>query len=190
MCNMDKLVLDIETSNTFADVGGERNLADLKVSLIGAYSYNQDKFFSFDENQIHEFAPLLKRAGLVIGFAINRFDIPVLKKHYNFDLMALERLDLLEEIELKLGRRISLSALAKANLGIGKDHHGLEATKMYKEGRFEELKEYCLNDVKLTRDLYELAKRQGYLVVPDRDTGELRRIEMDFREIELPATLF
>ena len=133
---------------------------------------------------------MLKRAGLIIGFAINRFDIPVLAKHYNFNLLALSRLDLLEEIELKLGQRISLSALAKTNLGIAKDHHGLEAIKMYREGRFEELKNYCLNDVRLTRDLYELAKKQGHLLVPDRNTGELIKSQFNWQEAALPATLF
>jgi len=188
---MDKLVIDIETSNTFADVGSRDNFHDLKVSVIGAYSYKEDKFFAFHENQIQEFAPFLQRAGLVIGFAINRFDIPVLKKHFAFDIFALERLDLLEEIELKLGQRVSLSALAKANLGIGKEHHGLEAIKMYRDGNLEELKNYCLNDVRLTRDLYELAKRQGYLLVPEKNNPiNLLRAEFNLQEIALPATLF
>lgn len=187
---MDKLVIDIETSNTFADVGGDKYINDLKVSLVGAYSYNQDKFFAFHENELANFGPLLQNAGLVIGFAINRFDIPVLKKHYHFDLLALPRLDILEEIELAVGQRISLSILAKTNLGIAKDHHGLEAIKMYKEGRLKDLKDYCLNDVKLTRDLYELAKNQGYLLVPDKKTGELIKVQFNWQEIALPATLF
>jgi len=187
---MDKLVIDIETSNTFADVGGHQNLHDLKVSLIGVYSYNADKFFAFDETKIHEFGPMLQRAGLVVGFAINRFDIPVLKKHYHFDLMALPRLDLLEEIELVFGARVSLNVLAKANLGLEKTHHGLEAVKLYAEGNMEELKNYCLNDVKLTKNLYELAKRQGYLIVPDKMTGAPHKIEMQWQEEALLATLF
>lgn len=187
---MDKLVIDIETSNSFADVGGQQNLKDLKVSLIGAYSYNQDQYFSFDENQIADFEPLLKKAGLVIGFAINRFDIPVLSKYYKFDLFALPRLDLLEEIELATGHRIGLNVLAKANLGLEKTHQGLEAVRLYNEGKWDELRDYCLNDVKLTKDLYELAKKQGHLIWPERDTGQLLKAQFNFKEMELPATLF
>ena len=188
---MDKLIIDIETSNTFADVGGHRNIEQLKVSLIGAYSYNKNEYLTFDETQIADFSDYLKRCGVVIGFAINRFDIPVLNKHYPFDLFALSRLDLLDEIELSIGRRISLNILAQANLGLGKTHEsGLEAIRLYKEGNMEELKSYCLNDVKLTKDLYELAKRQGYLVIPDRMTGEPIKAVLNFQEAELPATLF
>jgi DEAD/DEAH box helicase domain-containing protein len=187
---MDKIVLDIETSNTFADVGGHRNIHDLNVSLIGAYSYKQDKYLAFNEHEINSFEPFLKSAGLIVGFAINRFDIPVLKKHFSFDLMALPRLDLLEEIETVLGRRVSLNALAKANLGLEKTHNGLEAITLYREGNFEELKNYCLNDVKLTKDLYELVKTQRYLLIPDRVTGVTTKISLTLKEENLLATLF
>lgn len=187
---MDKLVIDIETKNTFADVGGQDNIKDLLVSLVGVYSYGHDKFFAFHENQIRELTPLLQNAGLIIGFSINRFDIPVLEKHFSFNLRAIPRLDLLEEIELLLGQRISLDALAKANLGIGKTHHSLEAVRLYKENKLEELKNYCLNDVKITKDLYELAKKQGHLLVPQRDTQELVKAYFNWQEILLPNTLF
>jgi len=187
---MDKIVLDVETSNTFADVGGQDKIHDLKISFVGAYSYNQDKYFGFHEHQLAEFAPLLQKAGLVIGFAINRFDLPVLKKHCYFDLMALERLDLLEEIELAIGRRISLNALAKENLRLEKTYHGLDAPRLYKEGKLEELKNYCLNDVRITKELYDLAGQQGYLIIPDRNNGPATKVELKWQEIALPATLF
>ena len=188
---MDKLVIDIETSNSFADVGGQHNVHNLKVSLIGVYSYREDHYFAFNEHEIEKFEPLLKRCGLMIGFAINRFDIPVLKKHFAFDLMALPRLDILEEIEMALGFRVSLNTLAKTNLGLEKTHaSGLEAIKLYNEGKVEELKGYCLNDVKLTKELYELAKKQGHLMLPDRYTGELVKVPLKFQEETLLATLF
>jgi DEAD/DEAH box helicase domain-containing protein len=189
---MDKIVLDIETSNTFADVGGERNLAALTVSLVGAYSYQDDRYHSFDEHHLGDFEPLLKRAGLVIGFAINRFDLPVLAKHYPMNLMALPRLDLLDEIELSIGRRVSLNTLAKTNLGVEKTHaSGLEAPILYREGKLDELRDYCLQDVKLTKELYELAKRQGYLLVPDKFTDTLVQAKLSWEEADLrAATLF
>ena len=78
---MDKLVIDIETKNTFADVGGQANIHQLETSFVGVYSYNQDKYLSFFENELDKLGPVLQSAGLIIGFSINRFDLPVLKKH-------------------------------------------------------------------------------------------------------------
>lgn len=187
---MDKLVIDIETKNTFADVGGQSNLHKLDASFVGVYSYDQNKYLSFFENQFDELGALLQKAGLIIGFSINRFDIPVMAKYFKFKLEAIPCLDLLEEIEIGLGQRISLDILAKTNLGIGKTHHGLEAVKFYREGNLEELKNYCLNDVKITKDLYDLAKKQGHLLVPKRYTEEIIKVPLNWKEQVLHATLF
>lgn len=190
MANPDKLVIDIETKNSFADVGGQQNLRKLEVSFVGVYSYNEDKYLSFYEHQLDDLAKLLQKAGLVIGFSMNRFDLPVLEKHCKFNLFSLSRLDLLDEIELALGQRISLDILAKTNLGIGKTHHGLEAIKFYREGNLEELKNYCLHDVKITKELYDLAKKQGHLLVPKKYSDEILKANFNWQEQTLPATLF
>lgn len=187
---MDKLVLDIETSNTFAEVGGRDRLGELNASFVGAYSYNEGRYLSFHDHEIKKFEPYLKKAGLIIGFAVNRFDVPVLNKYFDFNLMAIPRLDLLDEIELSSGMRVSLNILAKTNLGIEKTHGGLDAPRLYKEGNLKELEAYCLNDVKITKDLYELAKKQGFLLVPDRLSNVLVKLPLNIQEAELPATLF
>ena len=187
---MDKIVLDIETKNTFADVGGQANVRDLKVSFVGVYSYNQDKYLSFFESDLPALGELIQSAGLIIGFSINRFDIPVLEKHYQFNLSAIPRLDLLEEVEIAYGARISLNILAEANLGTRKTHHGLEAVTLYEEGKLEELKNYCLNDVKITKDLYELIRKQKYLTIPNKFSGEPVKVPMEIHDAYLPATLF
>lgn len=188
---MDKLVIDIETKNTFADVGGQQNLKDLNISFVGVYSYNKNQYLSFFENELDKLAPILQNAGLIIGFSINRFDIPILDKYYNFNLFAINRLDILDDIEEKLGHRIGLDQLAQTNLKVGKTAHGLEAIKFYNEGRFEDLKNYCLNDVKITKDLYELGKKQKHLLVPTDHGKSMATVEFNWHEqMPLPETLF
>lgn len=186
----DKLVFDIETKNSFADVGGQEKINDLLVSFVGVYSYNQGKYLSFREDQLKELEALFRDAGLIIGFSINRFDVPVLNKYFDFDLFKIDRLDLLDEIEASVGQRIGLDLLAKTNLGTGKTSHGLEAIKFYREGNWQALEEYCLNDVKITKELYELAKKQGHLAVPERRTGSILKAELDFQELIFHPTLF
>jgi DEAD/DEAH box helicase domain-containing protein len=186
----DKIVLDIETKNTFQDVGG-RELDKLEISFVGAYSYNQDKYLSFYEDELDKLGEFLKKTGLLIGFAINYFDVPVLDRYLDFNLRAVPRLDLLEEFELAAGFRISLDILAKSNLGEGKSHaSGLEAIRLYREGKLAELKEYCLQDVRLTKDLYDLIRARKYVYVPDRFTNQLIKIPIEIGEDVLPATLF
>jgi hypothetical protein len=186
---MDTLVFDIETQNFFTDPGvGWDNFAALKISVVCVYSYAQNKYFAFEENEMEKLAELFAGAQRIIGFSMNRYDVPVLN-HYFQKLKGLEsgirvpnlwdkeRIDLLEEIELIAREKVSLSRLAEANLGVKKDRHGSEAITLYQEGKIDELKEYCLNDVKLTKELYDLSRKQNYLLFPNRRTGELIKIE-------------
>ena len=186
----DKLVIDIETKNVFDDGGGRDFGEKLDASLVGVYSYDQNKYLHFKEGEWEKLAPLLQNARLIIGFSINRFDLPVLNKYFGFNLMALPRFDILEEIELKFGRRISLDILARINLGMSKTGHGLDAIEFYKQGNWQALTDYCLQDVKITKELYDLLKKQGFLQIPDRNTNEIHKVAIDVREVELPATLF
>ena len=180
----DRLVIDIETKNTFAEVGGQDKVRDLEASLIGVYSYNQDKFFNVLEGNFHELAPLIRSSGLIIGFSINRFDLPVMEKYFDFDLYSIPCVDLLEVVEERAGHRISLDLLAKENLKIGKTGHGLDAIKYYAEGNWDALEKYCTMDVKITRDLYEFVKKHKHFMIPQR-FGLPKRIDLELDEPDL-----
>ena len=186
----DRLVFDIETKNSFADVGGQANLKKLEVSVVGVYSYNEDKYFCFDEHELDKLGDMLKNAYLIIGFYSKRFDLPVLEKYFNFNIASIGHTDILEEIEKVLGRRIGLGVLAEANLGVGKTANGLEAIEFYKRGEIEKLKSYCLQDVKITKDIYDLIKKQGYLWIPERTVPQMTKLQINYKEpTPPPATL-
>ena len=176
---MNTIVFDIETKNSFDDVGGQANLKDLEVSVVGVYSYEQDQYYCFDENELNELGEVLKKANLLIGFSSKRFDVPVLEKYFNFKVAAIPHYDILEEIERNLGRRIGLGILAEANLGMGKSASGLQAIEFYRQGEIEKLKEYCLQDVKVTKGIYDLIKNQGYLWIPQRNLPQMIKLPIE-----------
>lgn len=183
---MDTLVFDIETQNFFTDPGvGRDNFAALKISVVCAYSYAQDKYFAFEENEMAALAALFASAKRIVGFSMNRYDVPVVQNYFHKlhgvvpipNLWGMERIDLLERIESATGERVSLSRLAEANLGTKKDMHGSMAIELYREGKMAELKEYCLNDVKLTKELFDLYEKQRFLLVPSKKSGAVVRVE-------------
>ena len=180
---LDTLVFDIETQNFFTDPDvGWDNYAALKISVVGVYSYIEDRYYCYEENEMDKLAELFSDARRIVGFSMNRYDIPVLNNYFQRlkgapKLWEMERVDLLEEIEMATGSRVSLDRLAGANLGLSKTHHSSEAGALYREGKIDELKEYCVNDVKLTKELYDLYRKQNFLMVPSKKTGEVVKVE-------------
>jgi len=178
----DRIVFDIETKNSFADVGGEENIKKLEISVVGAYSYKHDQYFVFDENEFLKMNEFFKEAELLVGFWSKHFDVPVLEKYLSFNLAAIPHFDILEEIEKKLGRRVSLEVLAQANLGKGKSGTSLKAIDFYHRGEMEQLKNYCLQDVKLTKEIFDLIQKEKYLWIPQKNSNQMIKLEIAFDE--------
>lgn len=181
----NEVVLDIETQNTFEEVGGYFT-DKLKVSLVGVYYYETDTYESYLEPDLPKLFQKLEKSGRIIGYNSIGFDMPVLNNYYLGDLLKLPQLDILREIEKKLGHRIKLDDVAKATLGTQKSGHGLQAVTWWKQGKIDEIREYCLQDVKVTKEVYEFGKKNGYLLFDNR-MGERQVIEVNFAEPNIAA---
>lgn len=164
---LKKIVLDLETQKSFQEVGGRGKNHLLKISVACIYDYSTDKYSSFEENEIGKLAPILQTADQIIGYNIKDFDFEVIKPYLNFDIFKVPYLDLLEEIEKVLHHRIKLDLVAQGTLGSGKTGSGLEALLFYKNGRMDLLKKYCLDDVKITKQVYDYAMRNNKLLYKD-----------------------
>ncbi len=164
---LKKIVLDLETQKSFQEVGGRGKNHLLKISVVGIYDYSTDKYSTYEEHELPKLAPLLQTADQIIGFNIKDFDFEVLKPYLNFDIFKIPYLDILEEIEKVIGHRIKLELVAQGTLGSGKSGNGLEAILYYKNGRFDLLKKYCLDDVKITKQVYDYALNNGKLLYKD-----------------------
>ncbi|MCL5435979.1 MAG: ribonuclease H-like domain-containing protein, partial [Patescibacteria group bacterium] len=148
----------------------------LKVSVAVAYSYPENKFLVFDEKTVHKLGELLADADLVIGYNIINFDYEVLRPYLNYDLKTLPTLDMLLEVEKILGHRVGLDSIAEATLGGGKIASGLDAIRFWRNGELDKLKEYCVSDVKITRDIYNYVKQNQKLFYKDFFTKKEFRI--------------
>lgn len=163
---MRTVVLDLETKKLFSEVpNGEAK--HLGVSCVGVWTSYDDSLRVYLEGELGDLWPILEEADVIVGFNIRKFDMPVLAPYYLGDINGFPVLDLLDAVREGLGFRLKLDDLAHATLGYGKTGSGLDAYRFYKEGRIDDLKEYCLNDVVVTRDLFLHAKEKGFLKYPD-----------------------
>ena len=178
----ERLVLDLETQKEFAEVEG-RKPELLGVSVAGIYSYEENRYEAYLEADLKtKLAPRLQAADLLIGFNIRRFDMPVLQPYLPYSIATLPLLDIMEEVVKNLGHRLSLDSLAQATLGKGKSGSGLDALKWFKEGRFDLITKYCLDDVKLTKELYDYGKQHGRLFATSRFSEEKLQIPVFWPE--------
>jgi len=168
---MAEVVLDIETQNSFQEVG-EYNPALLKISLIGCYFYDTDTYESFLEADLPKLWPRLEAATRIIGYNTLGFDIPVMAKYYAGDLLKIPQLDIMKELATELGFRVKLDSVAEATLGHGKSGNGLQAIEWWKNGEIDKIREYCLVDVKVTKEVYEFGKKNNQVFVTNKNGGE------------------
>ena len=90
-------------------------------------------------------------AGLVVGFNVLNFDYEVLRAYTDDPLDDIPTVDMLDHIYKRLGFRVSLDKLAASTLGTSKSADGLQAVRWYKQGRMQEILDYCQQDVEVTR---------------------------------------
>jgi DEAD/DEAH box helicase domain-containing protein len=171
------VVFDIETSNTFDDVRGGNDASKLDISIVGAYDSTTDTYASYAVPELPALWSILEKADILVGYNSDHFDIPLLNKYYPGDLTLIKSLDLLVEVKNVLGRRLRLDTLAEATLGTKKSGHGLQAIQWWREGKEDLVRKYCIDDVRITKELYDYActrKELHYI-----DFGEKKTIKLD-----------
>ena len=176
------LVFDIETQKSFQEVGGKSRanfLEKLKVSVVGTYDYLTDEFKAYEESEMMMLEQRLQKVGLLAGFNSRRFDLPVLQPYLFMKGESIPHLDLLDDIEQARGHRASLDSIARPTLKQHKSGSGKDALVLFKENRMEELKNYCLDDVRLTRAILEYGIREGKVLFTST---------WDYKTYEIPVT--
>lgn len=168
---------DLETQKSAAEVGGWDRKRDMKMSVGVTYSTGDGQYRIYSEDKVADLVKQLMRSDRVVGFNIINFDYEVLHGYTPLDLSATPTLDLMVDLEQKLGHRLSLDSLAKATLDAPKIADGMQALKWWKEGRILEIAEYCCFDVKITKELHEYGQRHGEVCYIDR-LGQRRSVKV------------
>jgi DEAD/DEAH box helicase domain-containing protein len=168
---------DLETQRSFSDVGGASQKHKMGVSVAVTYSSASGQYRIYRENELQELITELTRADLVVGFNHLSFDYAVLQSYAVFDLLEQTvNLDMLVEVEKKLGHRLKLDSIASASLGTGQTADGLDALKWWQEYKRSgdpapmlKIAEYCCYDVKVTKMVHEFGATHGHIRYEDRN---------------------
>lgn len=162
--------------------GGWDDHEGMGISVICAYDYNEERLRVFLEDNFDEFQKVIDSTGHIIGFnnikfddcvcRANGLDIPS-EKSYDL-LVAIWKADgLSETYSYPSHAGYGLDACCEANFGIGKTGHGANAPVLWQQGRRGEVIDYCLNDVMLTKRLFERMMDCGFIEHPKVPGGRL-----------------
>lgn len=146
--------------------------ANMGVSVIGAYSYQQDRYRVFCKDNFEEFGELFRASDLAVGFNNIGFDdklIAASNIFFDENLMrfgAVPRYDILSEVWVAAGLKptwsgpasagFSLDAICRCTLGETKTGNGALAPIHWQRGKIGSVIDYCLQDIKLTKRLFDL----------------------------------
>lgn len=173
---MRAVTFDIESISDSV-IRGHLDINEQELIVVAIHDSDTDTYSSYFREDLPRLWPIIERVDMLIGFNSDVFDIPLLNRYYPGDLSHIRSLDLLSEVQKVLGRRIRLQALAEATLGRGKKGDGLKAGEWWKEGKKDKVAEYCIEDVRLTRELYDYAMKHG--VLKYKDLRDIRDIKLD-----------
>jgi len=160
--NENFLVIDVETQRLVQEVGGWDHVEKLGISVACAYDSLTDKFTSYMEEDLPVLIELCQNR-LVVGYNIRGFDLPVMAP-YGLEAQGLDVFDIMYDLEtLTRQRYLKLEAVARGTLGAGKSADGLLAVKWWKTGEIQKIIDYCMQDVKVTRDIFQFGRQNGFV---------------------------
>lgn len=176
---MKRLIFDIETADVFDAV--KKKPEDLELAVIAVYSYHDNTYGAYTKETLPELWDVMRNIDTLVGFNSNHFDIPLLNKYAPMDIKKeYGSIDLLESVRKSIGRRIKLDWIANGTLGTQKSGDGLQSVEWWKRGEVEKVKKYCIDDVKITKEVFEYALNKKELKYSD--LGSMHTIPIDTSE--------
>jgi DEAD/DEAH box helicase domain-containing protein len=173
---MRAITFDIET-RTDSFTRGKIDIATQELTIVGIHDSETNEYSSYSVEELSKLWPIIERADMLIGFNSDAFDIPILNRYYAGDLTNIRSLDIMVEVQKVLGRRVRLQSLGEATLKRGKTGNGAEAMTWWEQGLHDKVRKYCIEDVRLTRDLYDYAREHGHLKY--KDFKEKKTVALD-----------
>lgn len=183
---MRAITFDIETKAASL-VRGRLDVNELELTVVGVHDSETGEYTSYFKDELPKLWPVMERADMLIGYNSDSFDIPLLNRYYPGDLTKIRSLDLMVEVQKVLGRRLRLDSLARATLGRGKTGDGLKAVDWWEQGEYEKVRAYCIEDVRLTRELYEYALKNGAIKYKDLNQNRDVKLDVSTWDKALPA---
>jgi hypothetical protein len=195
------LVYDLEIVKAIADRGEARlpdiqyvsgwgDHANMGISVLCAYDGVEKTYRIFLQDNLDDFAALARDRWPLVNFNGIRFDNHVLRACAGIDLLPENNYDISDEVGVALRlhrpglqrKGYTLDNCANATLGLTKTEgmHGALAPILWQRGNMGKVIDYCLNDVRMTAQLFGHILKNGAII--DYQTGQPLKMRLPGEE--------
>lgn len=192
---MNALIYDIEIEKAIPSpssycekgikyCGGWSDHERMGISVIGAYDYMNDRSRVFCADNMQAFIDRCAVPGtLLVGFNSIPFDNAVIKAVIKQEFAEDRCYDILREMWIAAGLEptfnrkthggYGLDATCEKNFNASKSGNGALAPVLWQRGQVGEVIDYCLNDIALTKKLFDCVIA-GKPIISPKDGSELK----------------
>ena len=177
---MNVLYFDIETTDLIEE---SVPIADMEIGCLCTQMVNYPTHKSMNKAYVKGYGKLdtlvawFNFADAVVGFNVNHFDYEVMSRHLATEGWKAKTIDMMETVVTGLGRRASLNTLTKRTLGQEKSMHGKEAVRLWQQGEYSKVTDYCFHDVQIMRLLFEHGCCEGSIKTYDAPSRQIIKID-------------
>ena len=170
-------VFDAEIKKPIEDCSrGWKSHDEMGVSCLVVFDYETMRYRVFDDHNMNECLNILYGHDVVVGFNTVGFDWKLINATYNNNQERRSRdFDILREIWISIGADpdhfrpethggYKLDDVARETIGLMKSGDGAKAPRLYQQGKIAELIDYCVQDVKIEKELFEFVAHFGYVL--------------------------
>jgi DEAD/DEAH box helicase domain-containing protein len=178
-----QVYLRLTTQYSADEVGGWQHKHLLGLGIAVTYDTQDQQYRVYTAESVTDLLASLSSADLVLGFSPRDFDYQVLQPYSTTPLTTLPTLALLDEVQHRLGFRLSLSHLARETLGIERPDESLDTLDWFRQGDRHRVVEHCQRDIELLRALVHHGLTTGSLMYRDL-TGERHAMLVEWHNME------
>lgn len=181
---MDKLkgrkiaVFDLEIKKPIESLSrGWQSHDEMGISCLCLFDYSNGRYRVFDDKSQEQCLDILKNYDVVVGYNTVNFDWKVVNATWPSIVGSTRKskdFDILREIWISKGLNpdkfvpqthggVKLDDVAYETIGMRKTLSGDLAPKLYQDSRFAEVVDYCLEDVRIEKTLFEFVVQNGYV---------------------------
>ncbi len=169
---------DVETQKRADEVGGWNNADQMLVSIAITYD-DSAGFRTWLEKDVPDMIRYMDGFDVVLSYNGDQFDSRVISHYGDVGTINRKSFDLAQYFHHRLKHRLKLDTIATATLGKGKTSDGLQALKWWKEGKIQDIIDYCEQDVQVLKDIVEFGKENGFILYTDLQGKEIK-VDVDW----------